>query len=122
MVTLMSRLRVFVLLLSSGFVVSPMASLYCDARDAADMACCQGDMAECNQPGKTENCCQVAPTSQESAAIVGKAPDQRVALDAVVLPVLSLSTLPPPAVHPRVTWSVALQVDPSPPRASVLRL
>jgi hypothetical protein len=86
------------------------------------MACCQGDMPECNQPGKTEDCCQVAPTGQESAAIVGKVSDQRVALDAVVVPALPAATLPPPAVNLRVSWSVALQVDPSPPRTPILRV
>jgi hypothetical protein len=114
--------RLTVLLVAVGLSASPVAGLYCDPQGQAAMACCQGDMSECNQPGKTEDCCQVAPTGQESAAIVGKAPDQRDPLDAVAQPALPAATLPPPAMHLSVSGLVTLQADPSPPRTPILRI
>ena len=114
--------RLTVLLVAVGLSASPVAGLYCDTQGQAAMACCQGDMSQCNQPGKTEDCCQVAPTGQESEAIVGKALDQRDPLDAVALPALPAATLPPPTVHLRITRVLTLQADPSPPRTPILRI
>jgi len=114
--------RLTVLLVAVGLSASPVAGLYCDTQGQATMACCQGDMLECNQPGKIEDCCQVAPSGQESEAIVGKALDQRDPLDAAALPALPAATLPPPAVHLRVSGLVTPQADPSPPRTPILRI
>ena len=114
--------RLTVLLVAVGLSASPVAGLYCDTQGQAAMACCQGDMSECNQPGKTADCCRVAPPSQERAVIVGKALDQRPTLDAVALAALPAATLPPPTVHLRITRVLTLQVDPSPPRTPILRI
>jgi len=118
----MRGVRLTVLLVAVGLLASPIAGLYCDPQGQGAMECCQGDMSECNQPGKTEDCCQVAPTSQEGAAIVGKAPDQRLTPDAVALPALPKAALPAPTVHLRISSVQTPQADPSPPRTPILRL
>ncbi len=119
----MRGVRLTVLLVAMGLLASPIAALYCDTQGQAAMECCQGDMSECNQPGKTEDCCQVAPTSQEGAAIVGKAPNQRLTPDGpVALPALAAATLPPPSVRLRISRIPTPQADPSPPRTPILRV
>lgn len=72
-VVAMRALRLTAVLLSVGLLGSPISALYCNDVDAAAMACCQGDMSKCNQPGKTEDCCRKIPASQETAGIATKA-------------------------------------------------
>jgi hypothetical protein len=117
----MRGVRLTVLLVAVGLSASPVAGLYCDTQGQATMECCQGDMSECNQPGKTEDCCQVAPTSQEAAAVVGKAPEQTHAFDAVALPGLP-TALRPPTAHLRISTVLTPQPDTSPPRTPILRV
>jgi len=121
MVNPMRGARLTVLLAAVGLLASPIATLYCDPQGPAAMACCQGDMSECNQPGKTEDCCNVAATSQEGAAIAAKPPDRPIP-DIVALPALRAATLSPSPADLRIGGIPALQVDPSPPRTPILRI
>jgi hypothetical protein len=53
---------------------SPLLGLYCNDASEAAMACCQGDMANCNQPDQTEDCCKKSPAPGDAAAVLLKAP------------------------------------------------
>ena len=107
-------------------LVVPVASLYCQVRDAAAMACCRGDMAGCNQPGKTEDCCRKNPTSHETTLnLVQAGRLDRPA--AVSLPDFAVPAATPvtAALRPWALLDVfhlAARAAPSPPLTSVLRL
>jgi hypothetical protein len=76
---------------------SPLLGLYCNDASEAAMACCQGDMANCNQPGKTEDCCKKSPQPGDAAAVLMKAPGPvKVALlvGCVAVPVALAPPLP----------------------------
>jgi hypothetical protein len=60
-------------MLAVALGVGPVASLYCDVRDQAAMACCKDDMSECNQPGKTDDCCKTGTANHETASNVVQA-------------------------------------------------
>jgi hypothetical protein len=51
---------VTIALFAASLVGSPLLALYCNDTSEAAMACCQGDMANCNQPGKTRGVLQGA--------------------------------------------------------------
>jgi len=58
------------LMLAVGLVASPVAALFCAEGDAAAMACCREDMSQCNQPGKTDDCCRTSPgVSRDQGAL-----------------------------------------------------
>ncbi len=101
---------------------SPLAVLYCEDSGPAAMACCQGDASECNQPGKTADCCRVVPTAQDGAVTLAKAPETPSKFHAVFLslepaPVLWLADL-----RPTVGAAPLRPADLSPPRSPILRI
>ena len=114
------------LMVAAGLLIVPLVALYCDEGDAASMACCKGDMAGCNQPGKTEDCCRKGVASRENALNLVKASR----LDkpaAVSLPDFALTAATPPAavLVPASVVAASHLVPPgapSPPLTSVLRL
>jgi hypothetical protein len=114
------------LMLAAGLLIEPVAALYCDTLDAASMACCQGDMAGCNQPGKTEDCCRKGVANRETPLDLVKASR----LDkpgARSFPGLSLAayTLPIAVLPPSGVFALSHPVPraaPSPPLISVLRV
>ena len=84
------------LMVAAGLLIVPVAALYCDASDAASMACCKGDMAGCNQPGKTEDCCRKNLAGRETVLNFVKA--SRLDKPAPIsLPDFALATVTPPA-------------------------
>ena len=114
------------LVVAAGLLIVPMAALYCDATDAASMACCKGDMAGCNQPGKTQDCCRKGVASHEAVPNFVKA--SRIEKPAAVsLPDFALAAVTPPVANlgpaARVAAShLAPRGAPSPSLTSVLRL
>jgi hypothetical protein len=54
------------LALAVALVASPVTVLYCDNSGPAAMACCKNKASECNQPGKTDDCCSKAPTDKDA--------------------------------------------------------
>ena len=113
------------LLVAGGLLILPVAPLSCDESDAASMACCKGDMAGCNRPGKTEDCCRKNIAGRETALDFAKASraDEpgAVSPDAFVVthtsPTVSLEASAIVRGCPRVP-----HISPSPPRSGVLRL
>lgn len=55
-------------LLTVALVGSPLSALYCNDTGPAAMACCQGQMSECNRPGATEDCCKKVPIEKEASS------------------------------------------------------
>jgi hypothetical protein len=113
--------------LAVALVGSPLAALDCNDTSAAAMACCQDKGSECNQPGKTDDCCRKVPVAKDAAVgpgqvIAGKPswtsvinnPDALVRAVAKSIPPISSLTLRP---APRTTWA-----DLAPPPLSVLRV
>lgn len=101
---------------------SPVAGLYCDDANPAAMACCRDKASECNQPGKTEDCCRVSPAGQETPALVAKAPDARNTAHAAVLSFVETPTLQPVVPHLQIGPLPARAADLSPPRSPILRI
>ncbi len=113
------------LALAGAIVGSPLAGLYCDDSGPAAMACCQTKASECNQPGKTDDCCRNVPVEKAAAG-----PSQQgagkpqwtfvVSLDALLpstpTAVARTSALTPRRSH-RNTWA-----DLAPPPLSILRV
>ena len=114
------------LTLAAGLLIEPVAALYCYTRDAASMACCRGDMAGCNQPGKTEDCCRKGVANRETTLDLVKA--SRLAKPgATSFPSLSLAayTVPTVVLGPSAIFALSHPVPraaPSPPVISVLRV
>lgn len=101
---------------------SPVAGLYCDDANPAAMACCRDKASECNQPGKTEDCCRVSPAGQETPALVAKAPDARNTAHAAVLSFVETPTLQRVVPHLQIGPLPARAADLSPPRSPILRI
>ena len=112
--------------LTVALVGSPLAALYCNDLSPAAMACCKDRASECNQPGKTDDCCRKAPVEKGAAAgpsqVTAGKPSWTfvVSLDALVpvvakcaAPVSSLTLRP----ASRSEWA-----DLPPPPLSVLRV
>lgn len=114
---------VTIALLAVSLAGSPLLALYCNDTSEAAMACCQGDMANCNQPGKTEDCCKKSPQRGDGAAVLLKAPAPlKVALVAgwVAAPVALAPPLPwTSAAHLRASRTVH---GPPPTATTVLRV
>ena len=55
-------------LLTIAVVGSPLSALFCNDTGPAAMACCQGQMSECNRPGSTEDCCKKVPIEKEASS------------------------------------------------------
>lgn len=111
-------------LFAVSLIGSPLFALYCNDTSEAAMACCQGDMANCNQPGKTEDCCnKKSPEPGDAAAVLLKAPAPlKVALVAacVASPVALAPPLPwTSASHRRASRTVH---GPPPTATTVLRV
>ncbi len=113
------------LALAGAIVGSPLAGLYCDDSGPAAMACCQNRASECNQPGKTDDCCRNVPVEKGTAGPgqewVNKPPGASVvSLDALVpstpRAVVLTSSLTP-RLSQRTTWA-----DLAPPPLSILRV
>ena len=114
------------LALAVALIGLPLAGLYCDDSGPAAMACCKNKASECNQPGKTDDCCRKAPIDKDASA----GPTQQLAgkpqwtcvisLDALVPSAPSIVTLASsltPRLSHRTAWA-----DPPPPRLSILRV
>jgi hypothetical protein len=116
--------RLTIGLAAVGFFGSPVASLYCPSDDPAAMACCQRDANDCNQRGKSDDCCRTVPTDGQTAAAASKAGDlakpQWIAAPAAILPALLLAA-DGPSVSVR-TRSAHLVQDLPPPPLAVLRI
>ncbi len=104
---------------------SPLASLYCDNSTPAAMACCRNKAPECNQPGKTDDCCR---TPAEKDVFAGSS--QQLAGKPQWTSVISFDALVPSAptpvslvsfVTPRLSHGSAWP-DPAPPPLSILRV
>ena len=114
------------LALAGAIVGSPLADLYCDDSGAAAMACCQNKASECNQPGKTDDCCRKIPVEKDASAspgqpLAGKPSWTSVISFDLLVPsaptaVTLTSSLTPRLSH-RTTWP-----DLAPPPLSVLRV
>jgi hypothetical protein len=113
--------------LAVALVGSPLAALDCNDTGPAAMACCQDKASECNQPGKTDDCCRKVPVEKDAAVgpgqvIAGKHnwtsvisnPNALVPAVAKIIPSSSSLTLRPAS---RTTWA-----DLAPPPLSVLRV
>lgn len=112
-------------LLMGGLAASPVAALYCSEGDAAAMACCREDMSQCNQPGKTDDCCRTSPDeSREHGAL----PALKADLKAPTLNALAVLPLGPElAQRPGIVALGRVQQDvstgrASPPRSPILRV
>lgn len=114
------------LVLSVAIVGSPLASLYCVASGPAAMACCQNKASECNQPGKTDDCCRKIPLEKDASAGSGQQLTGKpswtsvVGFDALVTCTPTAVFLPlsvTPRLSHRITWP-----DPAPPPLSILRV
>ena len=114
------------LALAVALVGSPLAGLYCDDSGPAAMACCKNKASECNQPGKTDDCCSKAPTDKDAFA----GPTHQLAGKPHWTSVISIDALVPSAPIPihlasfltlRLSHRTA-RPDPSPPPLSVLRV
>lgn len=105
---------------------SPLVGLYCDDSGPAAMACCQNKASECNQPGKTDDCCRKVPVEKDAAA----GPSQRLAGKPQWTFVVSLDALVPstptavvlaspstPRLSHRTPWA-----DLAPPPLAILRV
>ena len=116
--------RLTIALAAVSFLGSPVASLYCPTGDAAAMACCQRNANDCNQRGKSDDCCRTVPADGQTAAIAAKAGD--LAKPQLSLsPVAILPTATPAAGVPSVIVPARQQhllQDHSPPGLSVLRV
>ncbi len=113
------------LALAVAIVGSPLAGLYCDDSGPAAMACCQNKASECNQPGKTDDCCRKVPVEKATAGPGQQLPGTPhwtsvVSLDALVpstpTAAVRTSSLTPRPSH-RTTWA-----DLAPPPLSILRV
>jgi hypothetical protein len=119
---LVLRLTIAVAVL--GLSGSPVASLFCPSDDTAAMACCQRDANDCNQRGKSDDCCRTVPADGQTLAVAAKARDLAkpplTAAPAAVMPTLAFAAAPP-----RLALGVRasdISVGFFPPRLSVLRL
>ncbi len=116
--------RLTVAFAAVGLFGSPVSSLYCPSDDPAAMACCQRDANDCNQPGKSDDCCRTLPTDGQTVMVASKAGDLAkphwIPASVGVLPMTALA-----AHAPSVRFSIRLeQVLQSlpPPTLSVLRI
>jgi hypothetical protein len=124
---MMSVARAAVALIALSLLGSPLAALYCNQPDAAAMACCRGDMAHCNMPGKTENCCKKVPAGQDSQTPALKA--ERIDKSRLG-PLGDLAAVTPdlPVAVPTLEVSLHASIPGrfvapvSPPRSPILRL
>ena len=124
-VMVMTR-AVATLALAVAIVGSPLAGLYCNDLGAAAMACCQDKASECNQPGKTDDCCRKVPVEKDAAAGTGQQFAGKplwtsvISFDALVpstpTAVILASSLTPRFVHR------ATRADLAPPSLSILRV
>jgi len=116
--------RLLIGLTCVGLLGSPVATLACPTADPAAMACCQQDANDCNQRGKSDDCCRTLPGDGQTAATAAKASDiagaQLNASPAAMLPATTLMVELPDAFLPaRKQHRVH---DHSPPPLSVLRI
>lgn len=106
----------------AGLLVSPVAAS-CDVRDAAAMACCQGDMSDCNKAGKTADCCRVNLSDPQTAVATVTPADTRDPSYTLAIwppsPPLAAQLAAWPLVHVRAGLPLP---HGSPPRSPVLRL
>ncbi len=114
------------LVAAAGLLIEPVAALYCDTRDVASMVCCKGDMAGCNQPGKTQDCCRKGVANRETALDLVKISrlDKR-GFASVPGFALAACTLPTAVLRPVGVFALSHPVPraaPSPPLISVLRV
>lgn len=119
--------RLVAVLLSLALPGAVVMSLYCNQASMAAMACCRTGMAECNRPGKMEDCCRATPAGKEnpSAAVQAAKAEKKKG----VAPVLLAALLAAPADscldglplddHRSL---LALPTHISPPRSPVLRI
>ena len=113
---------VTIALLAVSLAGSPLLGLYCNDTSEAAMACCQGDMANCNQPGKAEDCCKKSPERGDPAAVLKAPAPLKAALvvGCVAAPVALAPPLPSTsASHLRACRTVH---GPPPTATSVLRV
>lgn len=122
------RVRPAFALLSAAIVsIVPVAALYCEVREASSMACCQRDMSRCNEPGKTDDCCNKGSSTRDTTAL-DLAKTNRLAKPGTtaghhIAIVISVTTTgePPAALAPTASHLAAAGA-PSPPLRTVLRL
>jgi len=120
----MSLRRLTIALAAVSLLGSPVASLYCPADDPAAMACCQRDADQCNQRGKSDDCCRTTPTDGQTAAVAAKAGDlakPQWSVAPVGLPPTAMLAVDLPSVFVRSRQHRQLQ-DLPPPPLSVLRI
>lgn len=116
--------RLTIALASVSLLGSPVASLYCPTRDPAAMACCQQDANDCNQRGKSDDCCRALPADGQTAAIAAKAGNlakpQLSPSPVAILPMAILVADLPRVIVP--ARQQRLLQDHPPPGLSVLRI
>jgi hypothetical protein len=123
----MSLARAAAVGIALSLLGSPLAALYCNQADAAAMACCRTGMADCNMPGKMENCCKRVPAGQESQTDAVKAVRlEKSRLGPLAdLPAVSPDvpvTVPPLEASFHGSVPVRYSLAPSPPRSPILRV
>ena len=117
----MSRLQVLVLLVLVGVVAQPFSGLDCSPRGAQRLPCCDEPAAGCPQVGNAAACCQGAPASSDSGAVVAARPQSRPD-DVLVIVAAQATALAPPALAAAFGGYARRPVE-SPPRPpAVLRL
>jgi hypothetical protein len=114
--------RAIALLLATGLLSAPVASLYCDVRDQAAMACCKGDMSECNRPGKTDDCCKTGTANHETSSNVAASRLDRAAPPDVVLHSFASPSGAPTALPLFLEPELSVPAIHSPPLRTVLRV
>lgn len=119
--------RAAAVFVSVSLLGSPVAALYCNSADAGAMACCQGDMPNCNTPGKTDDCCRRVPASQDTAAVSLKAeglekPGLTIGpVDLMIVPGATVVALQPAAAWVDRSYLVLPSAGP-PARRPILRI
>jgi hypothetical protein len=113
------------LALAVALVGLPLAGLYCDDSGPAAMACCKDKASECNQPGKSDDCCSKAPVDKDASAgptqqLLGKPQWTSVVSFAALVP--SAPTLVPPVSSLTRRLVPAMSGPDPPPSLSVLRV
>lgn len=114
-------------LLSLALPGAVLLGLYCNQASMAAMACCRTGMADCNRPGKAEDCCRTTPAGKDSPSAAVQASKAENKKGAAPVLVAALPAAPADRYLDRSAldghpWALALPTHPSPPRSPVLRI